>query len=106
MGLTAATVNQQYLIAYKNDLEYKISLINQTKMNLADSSRDLITVGADMDPDNPAVRQLEQRRARLNLLEKKLDMEMEEYQTKLKMVEEGMKTNNEMIDKNISTSHR
>lgn len=101
MGLTAATVNQQYLIAYKNDLEYKMSLISQAKMNLADSTRDLVTVGADMDPDNPAVRQLEQRRARLNLLEKKLDMEMEDYQTKLKMVEAGIEENKRMIDSNI-----
>lgn len=101
MGLTAATVNQQYLIAYKNDLEYKMSLISQAKMNLADSTRDLVTVGADMDPDNPAVRQLEQRKARLNLLEKKLDMEMEDYQTKLKMIEAGIEENKRMIDSNI-----
>lgn len=101
MGLAAATVNQQYLIAYKNDLEYKISLINEAKMNLADSTRDLVTVGSDMDPENPAVRQLEQRRARLNLLEKKLDMELHEYQVKLEMVEKNMQENEKMIQSSI-----
>ena len=36
-----------------------------------------------------AVKQLEQRRERLNLLEKKLDMQLEEYETKLKMVDKN-----------------
>lgn len=101
MGLAAATVNQQFLIGYKNDLEYKISVIDQAKLNLADSTKDLITVGTDMDPDNPAVRQLEQRKARLNLLEKKLDMERHEYEIKLAMVEQGMKQNEQMIKSNL-----
>lgn len=90
MGLIAATVNKQYLIAYKNELEYKMSLIRQSKMSLEATTSDLLNAGTDMDPENPAVKQLEQRRERLNLLEKKLDMQMEEYETKLKMVESNI----------------
>lgn len=101
MGLAAATVNQQYMIAYKNDLEYKISLIDQAKMNLSESANDLLTVGSDLDPDNPMVKQLEKRRERLNLLEKKLDMERHEYQVKLEMIEKGMGENEKMIQSNI-----
>lgn len=101
MGLIAATLNKQYLIAYRNELEYKITLINQAKMGLSDSANDLLNAGSDMDPENPAVKQLEQRRERLNLLEKKLDMQMEEYQTKLKMVESNMKVCDEMISSSI-----
>lgn len=101
MGLISASVNQQYLIAYRNELEYKISLISQAKLGLTDSSNDLLNAGTDLDPENPMVKQLEQRRARLNLLEKKLDMQMEEYQTKLKMVEQNIQSCNSMIDNNI-----
>lgn len=98
MSLIAASVNKQYLIAYKNEIEYKISLIAQAKMGLSAATNDLLNTGSDLDPENPMVKQLEQRRARLNLLEKKLDMQMEEYQTKLKMIEVTLGTCDKMID--------
>ncbi len=101
MGLIAATVNKQYLIAYRNELEYKMSLIRQSKMGLSATTSDLLNAGTDMDPENPAVKQLEQRRERLNLLEKKLDMQMEEYETKLKMVESNIQACDAMIDSSL-----
>jgi len=102
MGLIAATVNKQYLIAYRNELEYKMTLIRQAKMGLSDSTSDLLNAGTDLDPENPAVKQLEQRRERLNALEKKLDMQLEEYQTKLKMVESNIQASDQMIERAAS----
>ena len=90
MGLIAATIQKQSMIAYKHDLEYKMMLISQAKMGLSDSTKDLMSVGTDMDPDNPVVKQLEQRKERLNALEKKLDMELAEYKTRLEMAEANM----------------
>lgn len=98
MGLIAAAVNKQYLIAYQNELEYKISLIQQSKLGLSKSVEDLLNAGTDLDPENPMVKQLEQRRARLNLLEKQLDMQLEEYETQLKMVHGNMKMCDEMMN--------
>lgn len=92
MGLIAATIAKQSMIAYKHDLEYKIMLIAQAKMGLSDSVKDLMSAGTDMDPDNPVVKQLEQRKERLNALEKKLDMEMAEYKSKLEMAEANLAT--------------
>lgn len=97
MGLIAATVNKHYLIAYQNDLEYKVSLIRQAKIGLSESVTDLLNAGTDLDPENPAVKQLEQRRERLNQLEKKLDMQLEEYEVKLKMIEKNMQACDEQI---------
>lgn len=97
MGLIAGTVTKQYLIAYKNELEYKMTLIRQSKLGLADAANELLNVGTDLDPENPMVKQLEQRKERLNLLEKKLDMQLEEYETKLKMVEANIKECDSMI---------
>lgn len=101
MSLTAATVNKQYLLAYQNELEYKISLIRQAKLSLSNSTTELLNVGTDMDPENPAVKQLEQRKERLNLLEKKLDMQLAEYEEKLKMVEKNLEACDKMIDSAI-----
>jgi len=106
MGLITGTLTKQYLIAYQNDLEYKISLIRQAKMELSDSANDLLTVGTDLDPENPVVKQLEQRKQRLNLLEKKLDMQLEEYETKLKMVQANMQGADAQIDGAIKSMSR
>ena len=40
----------------------------------------------DLDPDNPAVKQMEARRDRLVALEKRLDLQMQDYQNRLAMV--------------------
>jgi hypothetical protein len=97
MGLLAATVTKQYLIAYQNDLEYKISLINQSKLSLSESATEIIGAENDLDPDSPMVKQLEIRKARLNQLEKKLDMELADYQEKLAMVSKNMQMCDSMI---------
>ena len=101
MGLLIATIRKQYLIAYKNELEYKMQLITQAKMGLSQSSSDLLNTGTDLDPENPVVKQLEQRREKLNLLEKKLDMQMNEYKEKLEMVEAEMKSCESMFSSQV-----
>ena len=97
MGLIAASVNQQYLIAYRNELEYKISLIKQARLGLSRTTNDLLNAGTDMDPENPAVKQLEQRRERLNLLEKKLDMQLDEYKVQLDIVNKNLEDAESMV---------
>ena len=101
MSLIAATITKQSLIAYKNELEYKMILIKQAKFGLSDSASELLNVGTDMDPENPMVKQLEQRKERLNLLEKKLDMQLDEYEVKLKLIETGIKQCDEMISSSV-----
>lgn len=101
MGLIAASITKQYLMAYKNELEYKMTLIRESKLSLSEAVTEILNVGTDMDPENPAVKQLEQRKERLNLLEKKLDMQLEEYEVKLKMIEKNMESCDEMIKSSI-----
>lgn len=101
MGLIAATVTNQYLLAYQNELEYKVMLIRESKLGLSEAVNELLNVGTDLDPENPAVKQLEQRKERLNLLEKKLDMQLEEYETQLKMIEKNREHCEEMIKNSI-----
>ena len=104
MGLISASIRKQYLIAYKNELEYKMQTIVHAKMGLSESVSDLLNVGTDLDPENPVVKQLEQRKAKLNLLEKKLDMQMNEYKEKLDMVEAEMKSCEGMFKSNLESS--
>lgn len=87
MGIVLGTIDKQYLIAYRSQLEEEVAGIKMAKLSLAKSSADLVNAGTDMDPESPMIKQLEQRKARLNLLEKKLDLTLSQAETRLKMVE-------------------
>ncbi|MBR1374037.1 hypothetical protein IJ556_06260, partial [bacterium] len=76
-----------YLTAYKISLESKIQWIASAKMELVASADEIMALGNDLDPENPAVKQLEARRDKLTVLEKTLDLQMQEYQNRLKMVD-------------------
>lgn len=86
MGLITSSFRMMYLTAYQLSLETKVQWIATAKMELCASSDEILALGNDLDPDNPAVKQLEARRDRLAALEKKLDLQMQEYQTRLEMV--------------------
>ena len=90
MGIVTQTVGQQKYIAMQMDLEYKINLINETKLNLTNSMNELVNVGSDLDPSNPMVKQLQTRKEKLHQLEKKLDMQLQLYQTQLQLVQQNM----------------
>lgn len=101
MGLLAATITKQRLIAYKADLEEKKLTILNARMELTSSANDLLTVGNDMDPESPIVKQLEQRKERLSMLEKKLDMQLEEYELQLKLVDKQLEACDKMVDESL-----
>ena len=86
MGLITSTFRMMYLTAYQLTLESKIQWIATAKMELVASSDEILALGNDLDPDNPAVKQLEARRDKLTVLEKRLDLQMQEYQNRLEMV--------------------
>ena len=90
MGLIASSFRMMYLTAYQISLESKIQWIASAKMELVASSDEIMALGNDLDPENPAVKQLEAKRDKLTVLEKKLDLQMQEYQSRLQMVEKEL----------------
>ncbi|GBF23254.1 hypothetical protein tpqmel_0658 [Candidatus Gastranaerophilus sp. (ex Termes propinquus)] len=94
-----------YLNNYRLDLEYKMTLVSTAKLELSTSINDLLNVGTDLEPDSPEVKALEKRRERLYLVEKKLDEQMNRYQTQLKMVEAEMQQCQQSVDKNIQYTY-
>lgn len=104
MGMATAQMRLMYLNAYRLDLEYKIQLITESKMNLSRTVTDLLNVGTDLDSDDPVVKKLEARKERLNIMEKKLDMQMQQYQQKLQMIDTEMESCKKLVEKNIKMS--
>ena len=101
MGLIASSFRMMYLTAYKISLESKIQWIASAKMELVASADEIMALGNDLDPENPAVKQLEARRDKLTVLEKKLDLQMQEYQNRLKMVDAELQSAQGAEDKAI-----
>lgn len=106
MGLITASYRLMYLTAYKYSLETKIQWIATAKMELVASSDEILALGNDLDPENPAVKQLEARRDKLSVLEKRLDIQMQEYQSRLKMVEAELSSAQNAVQSAIDTSFK
>ena len=70
MGLISSSYRVMYLTSYQYSLENKIQWIASAKMDLLASADEIMALGNDLDPDNPAVKQLEARRDKLTVLEK------------------------------------
>ena len=104
MGLITSSFRMMYLTAYQLTLESKIQWISTAKMELVASSDEILALGNDLDPDNPAVKQLEARRDKLTVLEKKLDMQMQEYQTRLEMVNRELDSCKKAVSSSIDRS--
>ena len=106
MGMATAQLRLMYLNAYRLDLEYKVQLISEAKMNLSKTCTDLLNVGSDLDSDDPLVKKLEARKERLNVMEKQLDMKMEQYKQKLQMIDTEYQSCEQMLQKNIERSFK
>ena len=106
MGLIASSFRMMYLTAYQISLESKIQWIASAKMELVASSDEIMALGNDLDPENPAVKQMEARRDKLTVLEKKLDLQMQEYQSRLKMVEAELESTKDAVNNAIDRSFK
>ncbi|OGH99775.1 MAG: hypothetical protein A2039_06815 [Candidatus Melainabacteria bacterium GWA2_34_9] len=104
MGLVSGIIRLQTLKEMELDLEYKIQTLSQTKMQLASQSFELVTIGTDLDPESPEVKQLEQRRQKLQLMEKKIDAEVLKHQNMLKMAEAEIESAQKIVDNSIKRS--
>ncbi len=104
MGLATSQLQLIFYTLYRNDLEFKIQTIHQTKVQLSSSMNDLVNIGTDMDPDSPTLKRLEQRKAKLKLVEQKLDASLARYQTQLKSVDTLIESTKQRVDANIKSS--
>ena len=103
MGLLTSSMRMFTLNSQRLDLEYKIQLVHQAK---ADLTTQEVNAGTDLSADSPTLKQLEARKERLHLLEKKLDQQLVQYQSKLKMVEAEYANCSSQFDKNVKYSYQ
>ena len=104
MGLLTASMRMFTLNSQRLDLEYKIQLVTQAKSDLTSQDAQLVNAGTDLSADSPVLKQLEARKERLHLLEKRLDQQLMQYQSQLKMVETELASCKAQFDSNVKSS--
>jgi len=106
MGLLIASVEKHQLRQEELDLQYKLQLITKTRRALTQSCEDLTAVGANYDADSPMAKSLEQRKAKLQVLEKQLEQRFEEYQDQLKMIAAQRESAEKMFDQEVQKAFK
>ena len=104
MGLATGQLRVVFLTLFKSDLEFRIQLITQTRLQLSSSVSELADIGNGLDTDSPEVKLLEQRQHKLELMDKQLDVAMKRYQTQLESVQAEMQSAEKMLQGNIKQS--
>ena len=89
------------LTAYKNSLEMRIQSVTENMMGLQDQIDELVTIGADLDPDSDALKDLKAKKERLNLIEKKLEMQQKQFQTQLEAVNQEIQSCQQRVVQNV-----
>lgn len=105
MGLVVSAARMMYLNGYRHDLEYKVQIISQTRIDLLNRLNSLMASNADMEPDSPEYRLMEQRKQRLMIVDKKLEQELKAYQVKLDTVTAEMQQVKQSLDQNIALAY-
>lgn len=93
----------QTLIAYKNQLEMRIQSVTESMVGLQNQADELVTIGADLDPDSDALKDLKVKKERLNLIEKKLEMQQKQFQTQLEAITQEIQSCQQMVQNNIQS---
>ena len=104
MGFVTSSLRLLYLNQIRNDLEYKIMLISEAKLDMSKSIADLTAVGTSLDPDSPIIRNMKARREKMKVIEQELDHKMEQYKIRLKAVETEIESVQKAVDNNIKRS--
>lgn len=104
MGFVTGTIRLLYLTQLRNDLEHKIMLISEAKLDMSKSITELISVGTDLDSDSPIVKNMKARRDKMKLIEQELDQKMEQYKIKLQAVDREIQSAQAIVDKGINSS--
>ena len=103
MGLIAASMRLQTLIAYKNQLEIRIQSVTESMVGLQSQADELVTIGADLDPHSDALKDLKVKKERLYLIEKKLEMQQKQFQTQLEAITQEIQSCQQMVQNNIQS---
>lgn len=106
MGLGASQGRFLALTARKSDLELTGQQINQSRLQLANITNQLITAVTPLDPDETQAIQIQLRINALQTLDKSLELQLRRVDTQQQAVQTEIDAVQKVIDKNIDMTFK
>jgi len=106
MGFAASQARLLMLTARKSDLELQGQFINQARLQLSNSVGSLMSLQADLGPENPQVQQLQFRIAAIQELDKGLELQMRRIDTQREAITTELEAVRKVITVNITSSFK
>ena len=104
MGFAASQARLLILTAYKSDLEFQGQTINQIRMAIANSTGELFTLSANLDPNSPQARQIQASLASVQALDKSLELQLRRLDSQRSAAETELQSVQKVLQKNIQGS--
>lgn len=105
MGFLVAFNRKMYLTNYIHNIETNINDRTKIKLSMTDSITKLNSQISDIgNTDSPAVKKLEARKVELENLEKKIDLEIQKFQTQLQAANTELQSADQMLSQNLERS--
>jgi hypothetical protein len=106
MGLAASQARLLMIQARKNDIEFQTQVINQARMQLANTVGMLFNLTADLSPESPTSQALQARVAAIQQIDKALELQSTRLTTQYKAIEAEYESLKKIIEKNISATFK
>lgn len=101
MGLAASQTRFNMLTSRKTDLELTGQQLNQSRMQLANTTNELFSLASTLDPDSDEAVQLQLRINAIQSLDKALELQLRRVDTQQETVSTELDAVKKVIDKSI-----
>ncbi|MDX2085497.1 MAG: hypothetical protein SFZ03_08925 [Candidatus Melainabacteria bacterium] len=106
MGLAASQSRYLLLTSRKTDLELTGQQINQSRLQLANTTNDLFNIATTLDPDSDEAIQIQLQINALQSLDKALELQLRRVDTQQQAVQTEIDAVRKVIDKNIDLTFK
>ena len=104
MGVLAATMRLMTLTATKNNLEFRQLTLTEKMATLSAQVADNEEFMGDLDPESPEMKTMNAEKRRLNEYEKKLQMQLQAIDARLRQVMAEIQACQNMLNADIQQS--
>ena len=105
MSIIGMEVIQQMAIAMLHDVDNQLVRLAQIKSALMSGMGDYLQTMSNLDPDSPEFKIIQRKRQQLAAYEKKIDMEIQQYQNRRQKLEGQLNNASQVLNKNISRAY-
>ena len=105
MGFLLAFSRKMYLTQYSHSIERRLNAKTAEKLRYTDTIAEYTSQINDIgDPDSPAVKKLEARKAEIEKYERKIDIEIQKLQTQLQAANTEIQSLDQAVQKGVQDS--